>query len=232
VAVTRTARGTATSKTSGTTLQIAAQSLNINDLLVAYLAYDDQTLDSVFWGTQAMTLGDPVLGAGVRTRLAWCIADATASRTITATWAAALVAKAMVADSFRSSVTGGGQSWSPGENATNTGAGTAASTATVTVPVGESVLVGVVGTEGPSGDTAGTWSFPATNGQRVGTTGNPANSNVTVSSAYSILAAPASGALSKTGMTSRDWGAGIRGFIWAAPVADVGPAYIGGGYYG
>lgn len=236
MAVTRTARGSATSKTSGTTLQIAAQSLNARDLLVVYLAYDDETLASVFWGTQELTLGDAVIGAGVRTRLAWCEADATASRTITATWAAALVAKAMVADSFRSSVTTAGFVWTADENSTNTGLGTAASTPATLAIVGgtESVRVGVVGTEGPSGDTAGTWVEPNTAGQRVGTTGNPAASNVTISSAYRL--APTAGSttgLSKTGMTSRDWGAGIRSFYWASPptATDNGPAYIGGGYY-
>jgi hypothetical protein len=34
-------------------------------------------------------------------------------------------------------------------------------------------------------------------------------------------------------MTSRDWGAVIQSFYWAAPpVSSGGPAYIGGGYYG
>lgn len=220
MAVTRTARGTATSKTSGTTLQIAAQSLNARDLLVVFLAYDDATLDSVFWGTQQMTLGDAVLGNGVRTRLAWCEADATASRTITATWSAAITAKAMVAESFRSSVTTAGWVWNPDANATNTGNGTAASTAATGAIVGgtESVRVGVVGTEGPSGDTAGTWVEPVTAGQRVGTTGSSAATNVTTSSAYSIAPTAASTTgLSKTGMTSRDWGAAIRSFYWSAP---------------
>ena len=221
MAVTRTARGSNTSKTSGTTLSIAtAASLNAGDLLVVYLAYDDVPMTSVFWGTQQMTLGESALGAGVRSRMAWCVADATASRTITATWDTALTAKAMVADSFRSSVTGAGNTWTPDANATNTGAGTAASTA-ATAPIKggtESVRVGVVGTEGPSGDTAGTWVIPATAGQRVGTTGNPAASNVTVSSAFFI--APTAGStdgLSKTGMTSRDWGAAIRSFWWGVP---------------
>ena len=238
MAVTRTARGSATSKTSGNTLQITAQSLNIRDLLVVYLAYDDISMTSVFWGTQEMTLGESAIGAGVRTRIAWCQADATASRTITATWDAVLTAKAMVADSFRSSVTTAGWAWTADENATNFGLGTAASTANTLPIVGgtESVQIGVVGTEGPSGDTAGTWVIPSTAGTRVGTTGNPAASNVTVSSAY--LVAPTAGStngLSKTGMTSRDWGAVIRSFYWSAPAApseSVGPAYVGGGYYG
>jgi hypothetical protein len=120
-------------------------------------------------------------------------------------------------------------------NATNTGLGTAATTAALGAIVGgtDSLLVGVVGTEGPSGDTAGTWATPSTNGQRAGTTGNPANGNVTVSEAYQIApSAGATPALSKTGMTSRDWGAALRAFYWAVPSAANPMPYIGGGYYG
>lgn len=236
MAVTRTARITAAnSKTSGTTLTATSFALNVDDLLVVYLSYDDVTLDSVTWGTQVMTLGDPVLGAGVRTRLAWCVADATATRAVTATWATALTAKAMVADSFRSSVVATGATWIDDSNSTDIGVGTAASTpATDPITGGtESVRVGIVGTEGPSGDTAGTWVEPNTASSRTGTTGSSAASNVTVSAAYRLAPTAASTTgLSKTGMTSRDWGAAIRSFYWAVPAPSQGPAYIGGGYYG
>lgn len=218
MAVTRTAKGTASSKTSGTTLALASVSSTLGRLIVVHLAYDDQTLDSVTWGSQVMTLGDPVLGAGVRTRLAWCVADATATRTITATWASALTAKALVVTEYSCST--GGVSLQTVHNGTNSGSGTSASISAIGPIQGgtDSVTVGVVGTEGPSGDTAGTWSEPNTNGQRVGTTGNPANSNVTVSEGYRIAAtAGSSPALSKTGMTSRDWGAAIRHFYWGTP---------------
>lgn len=203
-------------------------------LLVVSLAYDDQTLDSVTWGGETLTLGDAVLGAGVRTRLAWKIITTGGTQTITATWAAALVAKAFTASSF--SCNTASAVMNEDNNQTNTGTGTAASTIALAPIVGgtDSLLCGVVGTEGPSGDTAGTWATPSTNGQRVGTTGNPANSNVTVSEAYQIApAAGATPALSKTGMTSRDWGCALRAFYWAVPsAAPPGPPYIGGGYYG
>lgn len=234
MAITRTARGSITSKTSGTTLTIASQTISARSLIVVYLAYDDVTLDSVTFAGTPMTLGDAVLGAGVRTRLAWLYSADGATGTIVATWASALTAKAMCADSFVSSQT----TWTPNEdaNATNAGTGTAASTAATDPVTGgtEAIRVGVVGTEGPSGDTAGTWVEPNVAGLRVGTTGNPAAGNVTVSGAYRL--APTAGSttgLSKTGMTSRDWGAAIRSFYWALPpVEGGGPAYIGGGYYG
>jgi len=231
VAITRTAKSTATSKTSGTTLALSV-AMTAGDLMVVSLAYDDQTLDSVTWNGQDLTLGDPVLGAGVRTRLAWVVAAASATANVTATWAAAIVAKAMAVSSYNCNT--GGVVMNEDSNATSTGTGTAASTAALAAIVGgtNSILVGVVGTEGPSGDTAGTWVTPPTNTQRAGTTGNPANSNVTVSEAYQIAPTAASTpALSKTGMTSRDWGAALRAFYWAAPVADVGFPYVGGGYY-
>lgn len=226
MAITRTARGSITSKTSGSTLTIASQTIAARSLLVVYLAYDDQTLNSVTFAGTPLTLGDPVLGAGVRTRLAWGYFASGGTGTIVATWASAITAKAMSADSFVSSQT----TWVPNDdaNATNTGTGTAASTAATAAIVGgtESIRVGVVGTEGPSGDTAGTWAEPNTNGLRVGTTGNPAQSNVTVSAAYRL--APTAGsttALSKTGMTSRDWGAAIRSFYWALPITVVGGSF-------
>lgn len=218
MAITRTAKGTAQSKTSGTTLTIASVAMTTGHLLVVSLAYDDQTLDSVTWGSETLTLGDSVIGGGVRTRLAWKTITTGGTQTITATWSAALTAKAMVASSYSSS---GGGSPQVDSNATNTGSGTAASTAAVSPAIvggTESILVGVVGTEGPNGDTAGTWSTPSTNGQRLGTTGNPTHSNVTVSEGYQL--APSAGstpALSKTGMTNRDWGAGIRAFYWGSP---------------
>lgn len=226
MAITRTARLTATSKTSGTTLSLASQTVSAKSLLVVYLAYDDATLDSVTFAGTPLTLGDPVLGAGVRTRLAWLYVANATTGVVTATWASAITAKAMVADSFVSSQT----TWVPFDDAnnTNTGTGAAASTAATSAIVGgtESIRVGVVGTEGPSGDTAGTWVEPNTNGQRVGTTGNPAAGNVTVSSAYRL--APTAGSttgLSKTGMTSRDWGAAIRSFYWGLPVTVVSGSF-------
>ncbi|HEX5016501.1 MAG TPA: hypothetical protein VFX15_02820 [Actinomycetes bacterium] len=232
MAITRTAKGTASLKTSGTTLTLASVAMTTGHLLVVSLAYDDQTLDSVTWGSQALTLGDAVLGAGVRTRLAWGTIVSGGTQTITATWAASLVAKAFTASSYNSSV--GGIVPTEDSNATNTGIGTSATTAALAAIVGgtESILVGVVGTEGPSGDTAGTWSTPNTNGQRVGTTGNPAAGNVTCSEAYQLAPSAASTpSLSKTGMTSRDWGAALRAFYWAAPATDTG-GLLGSGFFG
>jgi hypothetical protein len=230
--MTRTAKSTTTSKTSGTTLALSV-AMTAGDLMVVSLAYDDQTLNDVTWNGQTLTLGDPVLGAGVRTRLAWVVAGATTTANVTATWASAIVAKAMAVSSYNCNT--GGAVMNEDSNATNTGTGTSASTSALAAIVGgtDSILVGVVGIEGPSGDTAGTWSTPSTNGQRAGTTGNPANSNVTVSEAYQLAPTAASTpALSKTGMTSRDWGAALRAFYWAAPPADVPTASMGSGYYG
>lgn len=233
MAITRTAKGTAQSKTSGTTLAVASVAMTTGHLLVVSLAYDDQTLDSVTWGSESLTLGDAVLGAGVRTRLAWAVILAGGTQTITATWAGSLTAKAMVASSYVCST--GSTILNEDSNATNTGNGTAASTAALNAIVGgtDALLVAVVGTEGPSGDVAGTWATPSTNGQRLGTTGQGATTNVTVSEAYQTAPTAASTpTLSKTGMTGRDWGAGMRAFYWAVPpVGGTGMPYTGGGYY-
>jgi hypothetical protein len=224
MAVTRTAKGTASLKTAGTTLTLANVAISNDSLLVVALAYDDVVLDSVTWGSQVLELGEAVLGAGVRTRIAygWVVTGAT--NTITATWASSLTSKAMTANQFTSGLAGvQAIKQTP---ATLTGTGTAASTGNITTATsGDRIIVGVVGTEGPSGDTAGTWVRPTTAGQRVGTTGNPANSNVTVSDAYTLAPGSVTNGLSKTGMTSRDWGATYTEFRWETPPTTVGGSF-------
>lgn len=74
----------------------------------------------------------------------------------------------------------------------------------------EEFLCGIFVSEGPSTDAAGT---PATNfvsGQRVGTTGGAVATNITLHETYKITSvASANAVASKTGVTSRDWGAMI-----------------------
>src|SRR3990170_4516419 len=107
MSVTRTAKGTATSKTSGTTLALASVACSTGDLLIVSLAYDDQTLNSVTWGGETLTLGTAILGAGVRTRIAYKIITTGGTQTITATWASALTAKALAASTYASNLSGG-----------------------------------------------------------------------------------------------------------------------------
>jgi len=90
------------------------------------------------------------------------------------------------------------------------GSTTPSSGATATTTQNDEYLFGVVATQGPNGDTAGTWGGDtATAGQRLGTTGGSASSNVTVSTGYGTQTATGTRTASKSGITSRAWGAAI-----------------------
>lgn len=71
--------------------------------------------------------------------------------------------------------------------------------------VAKEVVVGVVGTRGPSTDDAGTWGASLLAHQRAGTEGGVATSNVTVATAYRIVYQTGTYTASKSGITSRDW---------------------------
>ncbi len=76
----------------------------------------------------------------------------------------------------------------------------------------DELLIGVIGTEGPVGDTAGTWSNSFSAGPRAGTTGGDANTNWTVSLGYRIVSSTGAYTAQKSGVTSRNWAATIATF--------------------
>jgi hypothetical protein len=94
------------------------------------------------------------------------------------------------------------------KTATGSGSGaTPATSATGTTVQANELLVGAVGTEGPSGDAVGTWLNSLTAGPRLGTTGGTADTNITVSLGWRIVSATGAYTASKSGITSRDWAA-------------------------
>jgi hypothetical protein len=93
------------------------------------------------------------------------------------------------------------------------GSGTSPSSgAAPTTSQANEILIGAIGTEGPNGDNAGTWSNSFTNGQRLGTAGGGAANNSTISEGYRIVSATGAYTAAKTGITSRAWGAVIATF--------------------
>ena len=103
-----------------------------------------------------------------------------------------------------------------------TGGATPSSGAATTVqPV--QLLIGVVGTEGPGGDAAGTWQNSFTAGLRAGTTGGTADTNITVSLGWQIVTAAGDYTAAKTGITSRDSATAIATF----KTTDAGLSFIG-----
>jgi hypothetical protein len=103
------------------------------------------------------------------------------------------------------------------------GSGTSPSSGAATTVAANQLLIGAVGTDGPSGDTAGTWQNSFTALQRAGTTGGTADTNITVSMAYRIVTTAGSYTAAKTGITSSNWAAVISTF----KSTDAGISYIG-----
>jgi hypothetical protein len=87
---------------------------------------------------------------------------------------------------------------------------TASSGATSTTAQADEILIGGIGWEGPDGDDAGTWQNSFNAGQRLGTTGAGAASNITVQEGFLIVAATGAytAAVTRTA-NSRDWAAAI-----------------------
>ena len=74
------------------------------------------------------------------------------------------------------------------------------------------LLVAAVGTEGPFGDSAGTWTNSFAAGPRAGTTGGDDDSNWTVSMGWRIVTSSGEYTAAKTGITDRYWAAAIATF--------------------
>lgn len=99
--------------------------------------------------------------------------------------------------------------------ATDAGGGTTPSSgATATPSQAHEFVWGLVGTDGPPADDAGTWTNNLSNGQRVGEACG--SFSVTISEGYRVATAQEAQTASKTGITSRAWGAICATFKAAA----------------
>ena len=120
-----------------------------------------------------------------------------------------VAARAAVASVFRGMASVGALE----QTTVASGTSTSPSSGAANTVQADQLLIGVVGTEGPSGDTEGTWSNSFTAGPRAGTTGGTdATTNITVSLGYRIVTTAGSYTAAKTGITSRDWAASIATF--------------------
>lgn len=210
-AITRTAQGTAQTKTAASVTCGSFDPAD-TDRVVVVLAADDLTNILVEWNATGFDFNQDVavLNPGNAKVQVWSAsgADLVGSSSILVT----ITAGASYACAC---LTLGGGNGLPvfDTSAGGSGTGTDASTSdsiTCTPNSGsDCAWVGNVGTEGPDGDTSGTWVNPNNAGQRLGTTGAGAAGNITVSEGFEIDAGAVTQALSKTGMTSRDWGAAL-----------------------
>jgi len=99
------------------------------------------------------------------------------------------------------------------QTASATGTSTALSSGTTsTTNQPNELLIGEVGTEDPVGDIAGTWDGSYSDISRTGTSGDADDSNITIALGYRIVSSTSAYTASKSGITSRDWGAIITTF--------------------
>ncbi len=103
------------------------------------------------------------------------------------------------------------------------GTGTTPSSGAATTVKADQLLIGVVGTEGPGSDAAGTWGNSFTAGPRAGTTATTTDAEITVSMGWRIVSDASAYTAAKSGITSRDWAASIATFKTTA----AGISYIG-----
>ena len=208
--------GSATSKTSGTSLVVttSAAAASGDDMIVGVVTDPNSSLvvsvaDPA--GNTYNQVGYVVNSGSIRTYIfaAYNVNPLPSGSSITITASPAVTARAAVvalfsgladSDVFDQMQTGYGTSTAP------------SSGATPTTTQADELLVGVVGTEGPDGDTAGAWDGSFLAGPRLGTTGSTADTNLTVSLGYRIVSDTGAYTASKTGITSRDWGAMIATF--------------------
>ena len=199
--IARTALGTAADKTGAATLTISNVSLDDGDLLLVGIGYDTgQGAPALAWGNQDLELAEAVSGGGLACRVfSFHRRKGTKSKDLVATWSTGPTAKAMVAVKV-TEVEAIELAFSQAEtDTTDPDAGTAQATTTAAA-----FCFGIVATEGPLNDTAGTVQNGYTAGQRAGMNGAPPVSNITVHELFKILAATESTTAAKTGATSRD----------------------------
>ena len=209
--------GSAVSKTSGTSLAInttAAVAVG-DDIIIAYTTDPNANIPPISVtdpaGNTYHEIGPAINSGQLRTYLfaAYDVNALPAGSNITITASASVTARAGVVSVFRGladedpldqTSTGTGNSLTP----------SAGPTSTTTEP--DELLIGAVGTEGPSGDAAGMWGNSFTAGPRLGTTGGADDTNITISLGYRIVSATGAYTAAKSGIASRDWAALIATF--------------------
>lgn len=202
VDIIRTAKGTATSKTSGTTLTLASVAMNSGGTLVVGATYDaGQGAPVVTWGNRTLSQIVTRSQSGAATALFLLRhINEDRTRTITCTWSGAITAKAMFATQVEGVKI---QDVSTGAAEASTADPTTGTAVTSTQP--DTIQIAAFGSQGPSTDTVGTIGEGHTVGQRAGTTGAPPASNVTIQETYEILTATGDVRSTQTTATARTW---------------------------
>jgi hypothetical protein len=212
MSITRTALGTNTATSSPTSIQKTGVTLADGDTMLVAVSYKGSAapaLSSDWGGTGLTELPSSPKFNGTERLSVYVLQNASAgTHDVTVTFddaplnaAIAVVGLSNVAAASYDVGSGGaGSSTTPSSGSSGTLAQAA------------EMAVAFVGTGGPSGDTAGSWSNSFTAGQRAGTTGGTATNNATISEGYLQTAATTAVTGAKTGITSRSWAAIVATF--------------------
>lgn len=206
-----TAKGTATGKSlAGSTLTVASVAIVTGASVLVSITYQNilGVVSGITWNGVALTLVVQRTATNETTEI-WALHNATgATGDVVATFDTVGLTCAMAVEQVTGLMT------TPGDKtASATGSSASPSsgnTATTTQAV--EFLYGAIGTLGPSGDAAGTWSNSFTASQRDGTTGGVATTNITIATGSRNVSATGAYAAAKTGITSREWTAAIATF--------------------
>lgn len=199
----RTELGKWSGKASSTSIaSSSAVTVNAGSMLsVGTLAVAGVAPTSVTWGNRELSrlIGRTQSGMTVD---AWILRhiNNTATRTITATWAAANPGKVMIATALD-----GVNVLDVSQGNTQTATTDPATGTAVTTTVAATFHLAYFASRGPETDTVGTVGVGHTSGQREGTTGAPPVSNVTLHETWEELTATGNTRSAKTGATARDW---------------------------
>jgi uncharacterized repeat protein (TIGR02543 family) len=207
--------GTATANTSGTSLAITPTSaVNAgDDIIITFASDPSQTYEisvSDNAGNTYYQVASSTSSGNLRAYIfaAYHVNALTTSNVITITHTS-VTARAAAADVFRGLAPAGAL------DQNHIGYKTATSTpnsGSITTTQADELLIGLVGTEGPVGDAAGSWVSGWTPGSRVGTTSGTADANITMSMGYQIVSSTGTYEASKSGITARDAASAIVSF--------------------
>jgi hypothetical protein len=211
--ITRTARGTNTEKNSDTSFTCPSADFTpaSTDLIIVSMVWDftaGLSTGPVWSGSSKPFTADQGLIPGSSADILlgrWRLTGENTSGHVVFSFSGNVNAKACFI------ITVSGTLGTPTFNSTvgdSSSGGTAVTTATTscTPAVGGSCFwVASLGTEGPSGDAAPTWTNPNSAGQRAGTTGGGAATNVTMAEAFEIDSGSVTQGVDATLTTSREW---------------------------
>lgn len=206
MAIVRTAKGTATDKTGYAYLTISDIEVTSKASLLVCLAYDDSASEPVVrWGNRRLKRVRHRQANGVACSIfQFFRRKNTATRDLDVDWSTgtAPTAKAVTASQY-TEVAPSDQAESGVQTASTTPGSGPAPLLTNTYTT--DLFFSAFGSEGPVEDDVGTPQNGFLAGQRAGTTGGVADSNITVQEIYRIPDAIISERARLTGTTARDW---------------------------